>query len=158
MLSDPILSTSSANITSQFDDVIEIDVGNPLDISCNFLDLAQSKDCLSSNDNADSFSIFSHNVKSYHNKYSQLCELHSDFGSAFSVIALQEVWSVGRNLDIPGYQNLIYNTHAKNLTPLNPNCGGGVGIVIKNKLNFEILEFDRQFLPKIYESIWVKLI
>ena len=45
----------------------------------------------------------------------------------FSVIALQEIWSVGKSFVLPGYSPLIFNTRDKNSSSPQPNCGGGVG-------------------------------
>ena len=51
-------------------------------------------------------------------------------------------WSVGYNL----------------LGPLNPNCGGGVGLFIDKKYkDYEILSDESVFEPHLYESIWVKI-
>ena len=51
-------------------------------------------------------------------------------------------WSVGYNL----------------LGPLNPNCGGGVGLFIDKKYkDYEILSDESVFEPHLYESILVKI-
>ena len=39
----------------------------------------------------------------------------------------------------------------------NPNCGGGVGLFIKNNLNYTLLEFQNQFISGVYESLWIKI-
>ena len=39
----------------------------------------------------------------------------------------------------------------------NPNCGGGVGLFIHNKFEYELLEVESSFLPGVYESIWAKV-
>ena len=72
-------------------------------------------------------------------------------------IAFQEIWSVQKIYQIPGYCQFEYNTRDKNKTP-NPNCGGGVGLFIDTKFkDFEILTEESIFEPHVYESIWVKI-
>ena len=44
----------------------------------------------------------------------------------FSVIGFQEIWSVQKIYELPGYTKFEYNTRDKNGPP-NPNCGGGFG-------------------------------
>ena len=74
----------------------------------------------------------------------------------FSVIALQEVWSISRNFHIPSYHKLEFCTRDMNEPLPNPNCGGGVGLFIHNKFSFEILNIQSSFIPRVYELIWVK--
>ena len=75
----------------------------------------------------------------------------------FSVIALQEVWSIAREYTIPTYHKLEYCTRdMNNLTP-NPNCGGGVGMFIHNKFSYEVLSIESAVIPGVYESMWVKV-
>ena len=72
-------------------------------------------------------------------------------------MALQEIWSVSKNYNIPGYGNFEYITRDTNSNP-NPNCDGGVGLFIDNKYkDYEILTEESVFMPHIYESIWVKI-
>ena len=63
---------------------------------------------------------------------------------------------MGRIYDLPGYHPIEFNTRDKSRT-LNSNCGGGVGIYISDSLDYEVLQFENQFIEGIYESIWVKL-
>ena len=75
----------------------------------------------------------------------------------FSVVALQEIWSVPKTFTIPGYSKFEFSTRNKN-GPLNPNCGGGVGLFIDEKYkDYEVLEKESVFIPHVYESIWVKI-
>ena len=75
----------------------------------------------------------------------------------FSVIALQEVWSVSREYNIPTYHKLEYCTRDMNDPTPNPNCGGGVGFFIHNKFSYEVLSIESAVIPGIYESMWVKV-
>ena len=75
----------------------------------------------------------------------------------FSVIALQEIWSVQKNYSIDGYGKFEFITRDKTGPP-NPNCGGGVGLFIdSNYKDYEILADESIFIPHVYESIWVKI-
>ena len=103
------------------------------------------------------FSIFSHNIRSLSGKFDGLKVLLTELGFPFSIIALQEVWSVNREFRLNGYELLEYATRDKTLTNLNPNCGGGVGFFIKEGLNYEVIHFPGEFEKGLYESIWVKL-
>ena len=76
------------------------------------------------------FSIYSHNVRSINAHFIDLKDnLENISPHTFSILALQEIWSVNRNFDIPGYSKLEYNTRDKHLPQPNPNCGGGVGFL-----------------------------
>ena len=75
----------------------------------------------------------------------------------FSIIALQEVWSFGRDLSLPGYHPPIFNTRDMNSAKLSPNCGGGVAVFIDEKLNYSKLHYKNEFVHIIYESIWIKV-
>ena len=76
--------------------------------------------------------------------------------ATFSVIALQEVWSISKMYDLTGYSSLVYKTRDMNTDP-NPNCGGGVGFFVHNSFKYEILEEESVFLPGVYESLWIKV-
>ena len=105
----------------------------------------------------DTFSVLSQNVRSIGGKFDQLKEYVGRYTkNKITCIMLQEVWSVGRVYNLPGYHNLEYNTRDKNQT-VNSNCGGGVGIYVSNSLDYEVLQFKNEFIEGVYESIWVKV-
>ncbi len=122
------------------------------DFECHYLDVDDVHGMAGDNN----FMVLSQNIRSLGGKFDQFSEYVGSFKSKVTAIALQEVWSVGRIYDLPGYHQLQYNTRDKGKT-LNSNCGGGVGIYICESLDFEILHFENQFVEGIYESIWVKL-
>ena len=106
----------------------------------------------------NSFSCYSHNIRSINGHWDDILEI---IGSVkpikFSVLAFQEIWSISRVYEIPGYCKLEYNTRDKNAS-INPNCGGGVGLFIDEKYkDYEILSDASIFIPNVYESIWVKI-
>ena len=103
------------------------------------------------------FTVLSQNVRSLGGKFDSIKEyIGRQKETKITCIALQEIWSIGRNYDLPGYHPLEYNSRDKNKT-LNSNCGGGVGLFISNSVDYEILEFKDGFVDGVYESIWVKL-
>ena len=106
----------------------------------------------------NSFSTYSHNIRSLNGHWNDVLDIiYSAQPLKFSVLAFQEVWSVQKSYEIPGYGKFEFKTRDKNGPP-NPNCGGGVGIFIDNKYkDYEILEEESIFIPHVYESIWVKI-
>ena len=123
------------------------------DFDCQYLDVNELQELAVNN----SFLVVSQNIRSLGGKFDNFREYIASFRSLkVSVVALQEVWSVGRIYDLPGYHPIEFNTRDKSRT-LNSNCGGGVGIYISDSLDYEILQFENQFIEGIYESIWVKL-
>jgi len=80
-----------------------------------------------SNNINNRFSIYSHNVRSLNGKINLLADLQSKFDIPFTIIALQEIWYVGSELSLPGYQPLDYISHDKDARFKHPNCGGGIG-------------------------------
>ena len=104
------------------------------------------------------FSSFSHNVRSLPGHFDGLIDLLDEVKPhTFSVIALQEVWSISRDFNIPGYNKLEFCTRDMNKPLPNPNCGGGVGLFVHNKFSYEVLEVESSFITGIYESIWIKV-
>ena len=106
-----------------------------------------------------SFTILSLNIRSLPGKWLDFNQfLASSFGNYKpSVICLQEIWNIPTYADfsLEDYHPLIYNT--RDVTGLNGNAGGGVGMFIHNSFNFEPLLELSTFLPRIFESQFVKL-
>jgi hypothetical protein len=104
------------------------------------------------------FSSFSHNVRSLPGHFDGFIDILSEASPhIFSVVALQEVWSITRDFNLPNYGKLGFCTRDMNLPLPNPNCGGGVGLFIHNKFSYEILKIQSSFIPGVYESIWAKV-
>ena len=127
-----------------------------INLQCDYLEPLEFNNIFETNIDPG-FSIYSHNIRSLNGKINPLTELISKFLIPFSVIALQEIWSIGKDCILPGYQNLEYISRDMNDQQLNPKCGGGVGLFIKEELNYTILNFANQFQPGVYESIWVSI-
>ena len=107
--------------------------------------------------NSDTFSIFSHNIRSLSGHFDSLKDsLYSMLPASFSIIALQEVWSVHKQFDLTGYSNIVFKTRDMDVDR-NPNCGGGVGFFVNKDLEFEVLEEESIFVAGVYESLWVKV-
>ena len=105
----------------------------------------------------DAFSIFSHNIRSLSGHFDNLKDcLYSMLPATFSVIALQEVWSIHKQFDITGYSNIVYKTRDMDGVR-NPNCGGGVGYFVNKDMSFEVLEEESIFVAGVYESLWIKV-
>ena len=106
----------------------------------------------------DYFSSYSHNVQSLACHFDDLLDiLDQAKPHKFSVIALQEIWSITREFSIPSYHGLECCTRDMDKPMPNPNCGGGVGLFIDSKFSCEILEVESSFTPGVYESIWAKI-
>ena len=59
----------------------------------------------------DNFSVYSHNVRSLSGHFNDLLDIiYSMQPFKFSVLALQEIWSIGKVYEIPGYYKLEYKT------------------------------------------------
>ena len=85
----------------------------------------------------NSFSLYSHNIRSLSGHFSDMKEvLCNILPATFSVIALQEIWSISKQYNLTGYSNLLYKTRDMNTDP-NPNCGGGVSFMFTIALNLK---------------------
>ena len=106
----------------------------------------------------NNFSTYSHNIRSINGHWDDILDIiNAATPVKFSVLAFQEIWSVSKTFSIPGYCKFEYSTRDKD-GPLNPNCGGGVGLFIDEKYkDYEVLEKESVFIPHVYESIWVKI-
>ena len=124
------------------------------DFQCKYYDEAEFKNL----GKRQNFSVLSHNIRSLSGKFDELKVLLAGLQNfPFSIIALQEVWSVSRDFRLKGYELLEYATRDKTQSKLNPNCGGGVGFFIKEGLNYEIVHFGGEFEKGVYESLWLKI-
>ena len=63
---------------------------------------------------ANKFSVLSQNVRSLGGKFDHFREYVGRFKeNKITCILLQEVWSIGREYNLPGYHSLEYNTRDK---------------------------------------------
>ena len=141
------------NFKSKYDEEHEIfhDINN----SCKYYDVSELKNNFSNFKHG--FSIYSHNIRSINGHWDDILDtINQNYPLKFSILAFQEIWSVQRSYEIPGYNKLEYSTRDKNTTP-NPNCGGGVGFFVDTKFDYELLDIQSSFLPHVYESIWIKV-
>ncbi len=79
-----------------------------------------------------------------------LCEMHGeDF--AFDFIGMSEVFGKYKDdrINLPGYHNILTKTRED-------RRGGGVGIFVKENINFRIREDLSTFIPHVYESIFIE--
>ena len=124
------------------------------EFECKYTDL-DSLSCLPEN---GTFSVFSLNVRSLTRKFDELLlYLAQSSPFSFTVLAFQEVWSVNSDLKIEGYQRLEFSTRDQLQNRRNPNCGGGVGLFVKNGFAYELLDLENSFVEGVYESQWLKI-
>ena len=142
------------NFQSKYDEDQEIYEINAH--SCKYYEISEFNTKLRNNTN--SFSIYSHNVRSMNGQWDNLTDIFNSLQPfKFSVIALQEIWSVNRNYELDGYGKFEYVTRDMK-GPSNPNCGGGVRFFIdSNFKDCEILKDESVFIPHVYESLWIKI-
>ena len=81
-----------------------------------------------------------------------LCELYGD-KCAFDFIGISEIFKTegDMRLNLPGYHSLLSNCR-------DDGPRGGVGIFIKENINFSLRSDISVFLPHIFESIFVEVI
>ena len=107
----------------------------------------------------NSFTILSINIRSLANKWHEFKQfITSSFGNYKpSVICFQEIWNISTfdNYSLEDYHPLFYMTRDPN--GLNNNCGGGIGILVHNSLEFEPLHELSVFLPKVFESQFIRI-
>ena len=73
----------------------------------------------------NNFSMLSFNIRSLHGKFEEFKDFLSDVKNRFSIICLQEIWSVSCEYPLEGYQSIVFNTWDALLSTPNRNCGGG---------------------------------
>ena len=148
-----IENNQNFNFINKFDEDNEVFADN---FSCEYYEMEDMKNNFSNTNNG--FSAYSHNIRSINGHWEDVLDLiDSAHPIKFSVIALQEIWSVQKVYEIPGYGKFEYSTRDKN-GPINPNCGGGVGIFVDERYkDYEVLKEESVFIPHVYESIWIKI-
>ena len=149
-----IENNQNYNFINKFDEDNEVFADNFH--SCEYYEMEDMKNNFSKTNNA--FSTYSHNIRSINGHWEDVLDIiNSAQPIKFSVIALQEIWSVQKVYEIPGYGKFEYSTRDKN-GPINPNCGGGVGIFVDERYkDYKILKEESVFIPHVYESIWIKI-
>ena len=141
------------HFNSKYDEEHELfhDIRN----SCSYYDVSDFANTFSKSKRG--FSIYSHNIRSINGHWDDILDtVAQNQPIKFSILAFQEIWSVQRSYEIPGYNKFEYTTRDKTTTP-NPNCGGGVGLFVDKNLEYELLNIESAFIPHVYESIWIKI-
>lgn len=102
-----------------------------------------------------SISIFHQNCRSLSANWQSFYHLISDLTSetnSFDIIGISEIFStIKKNkLNLDGYHEVVYKVR--------DNCShGGVGLFIKDDINFEIRNDLSVFIPHIFESLFVQI-
>ena len=88
------------NFKTIYDEDNEVFVENSH--SCEYFEIDEIKHKFDKH--IESFSTYSHNIRSINGHWDDILDIiHSTQPLKFSVIAFQEVWSVQKNYEIPGY-------------------------------------------------------
>ena len=133
---DQLLSNSNYNLKNCWDSDTNDSPYTNLH-NCPYIDSQDFSELLAEN----TFSIVSTNVRSIQNKWGEICNFIGETNKTgnIDIFSVQEVWNVPPNCNfkIEGYHPLVYNIRDK--LGLNPNAGGGVGLIINEKFEFEII-------------------
>jgi hypothetical protein len=127
---------------------------NNLSHNCEYFDVNEFRNKVGFLSNQ--FSSLSFNIRSLPNKFEAFTHLLTDLNHSsfkFSVLGLQELWSVPFTMSIPGYSKLEYKVRESSKN----NAGGGVGLFIDENYEYEILDQFSVFIPNLFESIFVKI-
>lgn len=91
----------------------------------------------------------SSNWESFHDL---LCDLHSDAFS-FDFIGVSEVFRTEKDsrLTLPGYHSIIARCR-------DDDGRGGVGLFVKDNINYKIREDLSAFIPHVFESLFIEVI
>ena len=83
--------------------------------------------------------------------------LYKDTNFKFSIIALQEIWNIPKNVNfsLPGYHDLCFKICDE--SGLNSSAGDGVTIWVDSSYDYEFLDDLSIFEPHVYESIFIKI-
>ena len=107
----------------------------------------------------DTFCTLSMNIRSLPGKFLELKDfLLSSFGEYKpDIICLQELWNVPvhDNFFLDGYHPLDYQI--RDISALNSNAGGGVGIYIRNHISYDPIPELSVFIPRVFESQFFKI-
>ena len=127
---------------------------NESNFSCSYLD--ETSFCTKFR-NTNNFFIMCLNIQSLSAKFNDLHQLISNMlysNCAPDVICLQETWQIPNSnlLSLPNYFPLEY------LTQRNSLQGGGVGMYLKESVQYTVLKEKSIMFDKIYESLFVEVI
>ncbi len=100
--------------------------------------------------------IMSLNIQSINAKFSEFKDLIATLvsnGTVPDIICLQELWNFPplTNFNLPGYKPLCFKLRSESVQ------GGGVGLFIKNNLNYTIDSATSVFHDRVLESLFVKI-
>lgn len=108
-------------------------------------------------EDSDGFSIFSINCQSLNAHWDDLndllCTLVSD-KFQFDIIGLSETFKISPNIDygVDGYHKPIFKTRGDG-----DDCHGGVGLYIKDTVQFNVRNDISVFIPHVIETLFVEV-
>ena len=129
-----------------------IDVDMPSKTLSSYLTTSQMNSSFSSS----ALNILSLNIRSLAGKFDILRDYLATTTTKFSIIALQEVWSVERNFSLPDFHQLQSQSRDRG-EKIDRNCGGGAAFFINKNFDFEPLPELNFFIKGVYESVWLLL-
>ena len=104
--------------------------------------------------NLSAFYIHCHSITANWDHFNSLLLNTTTYTFAFDIIGITETFKIHSNInyDIPGYHPLLFNTRTGS------NSGrGGVGMYIKDHLNFKHRPDISVCIPHIFESIFIEI-
>jgi hypothetical protein len=127
---------------------------NESTFSCYYLD--ETSFCSKFRNN-EKFLIMCLNIQSLPAKFNELYQLVANmlyFNCAPDIICLQEIWQIPNKniLSLPNYFPLEY------LTRHGSTQGGGVGMYLKDSVQYTVLKGQSLMFDKVYESLFVEVI
>ena len=139
------------------DDIIEND--NPFQYSqhtCNYYEPNDFKLMINTNSLYDNITSYFHlNCRGLSSNWdafkSLLCDLHGDKFN-FDIIGLSEIFRTNGDmrLSLPGYHELISRCR-------DDGPRGGVGLFIRDNINYKIRDDISSFIPHIFESLFIEI-
>jgi len=122
--------------------------------SCKYLD--ETSFCTQFRNNSKFF-VMSLNIQSLKAKFNDFRQLISNLlysNCAPDIICIQEIWQIPSNdlFHLPNYFPLEYLTRRNNVQ------GGGVGIFLKDSVQYSLLKDHSVMFDKVYESLFVEVI
>jgi hypothetical protein len=156
---EQLLKDKQYNAKSSFTDENDINLYSNINHNCEYYDLEEFQSKVSNFSKQLSFMSF--NIRSLPNKFNEFKDFLDDVNMdkfKFSIIGLQEIWSVplNTNFSIPGYSKLEFKVRESQGRSCN-NTGGGVGLFIDEKYEYQVLEEFSLFIPHVFESIFIKV-
>ena len=126
---------------------------NSLSISCSYIDEKEFNTKFANHNELTLCTINLQSISAKFGNFSQMINFMQHSNSSPDVICIQELWQFPDNalFKLNGYHPLVYKLRRNSVQ------GGGVGIYIKSKFTFNILDDLSIFMDRIFESLTVEI-